>query len=168
MKNQTISTSKFLCYSVLCFCSLWALIFIVRVLRFANIITFDLVGYMNVVPVKWIENASATVVTIQWAELIGYIITSAVMIGIIFAFIIKLLKGLKSNQVFTQCNTRLLFALATTSFFFELFQTNEHILRGVREVIISSELFTTPMIILLVAMLYSLAVKASEENKLTI
>jgi hypothetical protein len=168
MKNQTILTSKFLCYMALCFCSLWTLIFIVRVLRFANIITFNLAGASDVGPVVWIENASATVTAIQWIELIGYVVTTAIMIAILFTFILKLLKGLKSDQVFTRSNTRLLFALAATSFFFELFLMNKHIISGMREIHITSELFITPTIILLVAMLYSLAVKAAEENKLTI
>ena len=165
MKNQSIFVSKFLCYMVLGYCFLWALAVLMAILMYSNVINLELIGF-NIVPLQWIEDDS--VVIIQWIEMIGYIAISAVMIAILLTFVIKLLKGFKRGEVFTRSNMRLLYMLATASFFFELFQMNKHIISGVRTIVFTSELLVTPIIILLVAMLYNLAVKATEENKLTI
>lgn len=83
-------------------------------------------------------------------------------------FIIKSLKGMDINEVFSRGNVRLLYLMAAVSFFYELFMANRGILYGSREVILDSDPFTTPLILLVVAMFYRLALHAYEENRLTI
>ena len=83
-------------------------------------------------------------------------------------FIYKSLKGMDMNEVFTRGNVRLLYVMAAVSFFYELFMANRGILYGSREVVLDTAPFTTPLVVLVVAMFYRLALHAYEENRLTI
>lgn len=167
MKNQTILISRILCFMLLGYCVLWSIGIVLAFLTYTNLIEVELIGF-NIVPLRWIEDSSSVAFVVQWIEMIGYLLSSVIMITILLIFITKLLKGFKSDQVFTRSNMQLLYVLAAASFFFELFQMNKHIISGVRQIVFTSDMFIMPTLVLFVAMLYNLAVKAAEENKLTI
>ncbi len=166
MDKTIIKSSKKACYIALTLWSLWALLFVLRVLRFAGIITFDFYMGIDIAPVAWIDDPE--VVPVQWVELLGYIVTTAAMIILSFIFIHKSLKGVSTDSVFNRANARLLNIMAVTSFFFELFDTNRQIIFGWREVVINSDVFVVPLIILVVAMFYRLALSAYEDSNLAI
>lgn len=166
MDKKIIKSSKVACYIALSLWGLWAVLFVLRVLRFAGIITFNAYLGIDIAPVEWIDDPE--VVPVQWVELLGYIVTTAAMITLSFVFIHKSLKGVSTDNVFNHTNARLLNIMAATSFFFELFDTNRHIIFGWREVVINSDLFVVPLIILIVAMFYRLALHAYEDSKLAI
>lgn len=166
MDKKIIKSSKVACYIALTLWSLWAVLFVLRVLRFAGIITFNAYMGIDIAPVEWIDDPE--VVPVQWVELLGYIITTAAMVVLTFVFIYKSLKGVSTDSVFNRTNARLLNIMAVTSFFFELFSTNRQIIFGWREFVITSDVFVVPLIILILAMFYRLALHAYEDSNLAI
>lgn len=166
MDKKIIKSSKVACYIALSLWSLWAVLFVLRVLRFAGIITFNAYMGIDIAPVEWIDDPE--VVPVQWVELLGYIITTAAMIVLSFVFISKSLKGVSTDSVFNRTNARLLNIMAATAFFFELFDSNRQIIFGERLLVINSNLFVVPLVILVVAMFYRLALHAYEDSNLAI
>lgn len=166
MDKKIIKSSKTACYIALTLWCLWALLFVLRVLRFAGIITFNAYMGIDIAPVEWFDDPE--VVPVQWVELLGYIFTTAAMIVLSFIFIHKSLKGVSTDSVFNHANARLLNIMAATSFFFEFFDTNRQIIFGERTLVVTGNLFVVPLIILVVALFYRLALNAYEDSNLAI
>ncbi|MBQ0085896.1 MAG: hypothetical protein KBS65_06630 [Prevotella sp.] len=165
MEDKILKRSKTVCYLALVFWGIWALLIIMRLLRFMGIINFNIYLGIDIAPIVWFDDEA---IIAQWIELTGYVITNITMICLVFLFIYKSLKGIKANEVFTHINVRILYLMTATSFFYELFKANRSILYGNREVLLDSDPFTTTLIILIVAVFYKLALCAYEENRLTI
>lgn len=165
MDNKILKSSKLVCLLTLIPWGLWTLVVILRFLRFAGLVNFNVYLGIDIAPIVWYNDEA---IIAQYIELVGYAITNVVMISIVFMFIIKSIKGMDVNEVFTRGNVRLLYLMVAVSFFYELFMANRGILYGSREIILDSDPFTTPLILLVVAVFYRLALHAYEENRLTI
>lgn len=165
MDNKILKSSKLVCFLALIPWGLWTLVIILRLLRFAGLINFNVYLGIDIAPIVWYDDEA---IVAQYIELAGYAITNIVMISMVFMFIYKSLKGMDVNEVFTRGNVRLLYVMAAVSFFYELFMANRGILYGSREVVLDTDPFTTPLVVLVVAMFYRLALHAYEENSLTI
>lgn len=166
MTNSITKSTKVVCYIALIFWCLWALVFILRILRYCNIIGFNVYCGIDIAPINWFDYDDD--LWAQWIVLIGYIATSAIILPISFCFIYKTIKGIKSNEIFTRSNARALKWLPAIIFFYTLFTDNLGIVYGSHEIYVSSSPIVCTVVTLIVAMLYNLAVNASEENRLTI
>ena len=165
MDKKILKSSKAICLLALIPWGLWALIIILRLMRFAELINFNVYLGIDIAPIAWYDDEA---IIAQYIELTGYVITNIMMIGMVFLFIYKSLKGMDVNEVFSRGNVMLLYGMAAVSFFYELFTSNRGILYGSRELVLDTAPFTTPLILLVVAVFYRLALHAYEENRLTI
>lgn len=165
MDSKILKSSKAICILALIPWGLWTLIIILRFLRFAGLINFNVYLGIDIAPIAWYDDEA---IIAQYIELAGYSITNVAMISMVFMFIFKSIKGMNVNEVFSRSNVRLLYGMAAVSFFYELFTANRGILYGSREVMLDTDPFITPLIWLVVAVFYRLALHAYEENRLTI
>lgn len=166
MDKKIIKSSKTACYIALSLWGLWTVLFVMRVLRFAGIITFNVYLGIDIAPVVWFDDPE--IIPVQWVELLGYIISTAAMIALSYIFIHKSLRGVATDSVFNSTNARLLYIMSVVAFFFELFDTNRQIIFGSREVVLTGSVFVMPLVILIVAMFYKLALNAYEDSNLAI
>lgn len=168
MDKKMLKSSKIACLVAMALWSMWAVIFVLRVLRFAGIINFEVGLGIDIAPVQWITD-DPDIVPVQWVALLGYIFTTAAMLTMIFVFLYKSLKGISSDTVFNRANCRLLYAMAGLGFFYELFDTNRHIfLAAQRELVLTSDAIVLPLVIMVVSVFYKLALNAYEDSKLAI
>lgn len=166
MKGSIIRSTRATCRVAFGFWCIWALVFALRVLRYCGIISFNIYIGIDVVPITWVDDAGQNVA--QWIELIGYIVTSAAVLGLALLFIRRTQSGLTTGEVFTRGNARALKWMAPLVFFHVLFTDNLGIIYGKMQLYIGSTPFVASMLTLVVAMLYGLACYAQEENRLTI
>ena len=166
MDKGLIKASKTACTIGMTLWTLWAIVFILRLLRFANIISFNCGLGIDIAPIVWIDDPE--VVPVQWVELLGYIISNVLMLTLTFIFLYKSLNGVSTNSIFNSTNAGLLNALVCVSFFYELFDDNRLIIFGERALVLTSDIFVVPLCILVISIFYKLALNAYEENHLTI
>lgn len=166
MKASTLRSTRITCNVAFGFWCIWALVFVLRLLRYCGIITFNVYLGIDIVPITWVSDEGQSVA--QWIELVGYVVTSAVILWFAFLFIRRTQKGLTTGEIFTHSNARALRWMAPLVFFHILFTDNITILYGRMQLYIGSTPFVASMLTLIVAMLYSLAYSAQEENRLTI
>ena len=89
--------------------------------------------------------------------------------AIMVTFIINIFRGLKKGVIFSRCNTIVIFAGAaiyTLYSFYAYTAMNAATAKHVNS--IDTDIFIYPLLIIILGLLHKLAVKASEENNLTI
>lgn len=166
MRDSIIRSTRTTCRVTFGFWCIWALVFVLRVLRYCGIISFNIYMGIDVVPVTWVDDAGQQVA--QWIELVGYVLTSALVLWLSFLFIRRTMTGLTSGEVFTRSNVRALKWMVPLVFFNVFFTDNLLIIYGQMQLYIGATPFVASMLTLIVAMLYSLAYSTQEENRLTI
>ncbi len=154
------------CYVVLVVLAGWFLLVLLQFLRWAGVIDFNIGADSQIHQVAWSEEGK--VLVIQYIEMFGYLISSLLMIFNSSRLIVLCLKGIKFRKIFTRKNAKLLWNITFVSSFFELFSSNIPILFGDREIHFGSNLIVSPLIFLVITLLYDAAVSVSEENELTI
>lgn len=167
MEKSVIKSSKWACSLALVLWSLYALVFVLRILRYTGIITFNVYMGIDIAPIAWYQDDPEAQI-MQWIELFGYVLTTIAVLCITLRFIIATRSGIVTSRVFTRSNTRRLMWLAGILFFHILFTDNIGIIYGSRQLIINATPFISSMVVLIVAMLYKMAVSVTDENCLTI
>ncbi len=162
-RNRMITRA---CYVVLLILSGWLLLVLLQVLRWTGVIDINIGADSQIHQAAWSEEGK--VLVIQYIELLGYLVSSLLMIAKSSQLMILCIKGIKYKKIFTRKNVRLLWGLTSVSLFFELFSSNIPILFGDREIQFGSNLIISPLIFLVITLLYDAAVSVSEENELTI
>lgn len=167
MERSVIKSSKLGCRLALCLWSLYALVFVLRLLRYVGILTFDIYLGIDIAPIAWYQDDPEAQIA-QWVELVGYVLTTISMLCLTLHLIVATRRGIATNMVFTRSNARLLLWLSGIMFFHVLFADNLGIIYGSRQLYLNATPFVSCMVVLIVAMLYRMAVSVSEENNLTI
>lgn len=167
MEKKVIKSTRWACSLALALWSLFALVYVLRIMRYCGLISFNIYLGFDIAPVEWCEEDPEFVV-VQWVELIGYAVTTFFLLCLCLRLILMTRRGLVSGKVFTARNARVLMILVPVVFFQILFDDNLAIIFGSRQIYIGSTPFTSSLVTLVVAMLYRLAVIESEENSLTI
>lgn len=162
-RNKMITRT---CYVVLLVLAGWFLLVFLQFLRWTGVFGFNIGADSQIHQVVWSEERK--VLVIQYIEMFGYLISSLLMILISSRLIVLCLKGIKYRKIFTRKNAKFLWIITFVSFFFELFSSNLSILFGDREIHFGSNLIVSPLIFLVITLLYDAAVSVSEENELTI
>ncbi|GAB6982041.1 hypothetical protein [Prevotella dentasini] len=165
-KECTLKTIKATCYMALAVLAGWAVLITLQLLRWSEIISFDFGGGAFICALRW--NIEQGVRTIQWIELVGYLLSSVAMIIFLLVLVSSCLRNLMVEQIFSRTNVCYLWGLTFSDFFFNLFSSNIGILFGVREISFGSGMVISPLIFLVITLLYQVAVYVSEENNLTI
>lgn len=167
MEKSAIKSCKLACSMAVCLWSIYALVFVLRIMRYAGLITFNVYMGIDIAPIAWYEDDPDAQIA-QWIELVGYVLTTVSVLFITLRLIIATRRGIATNQVFTRSNARLLMWLAGFLFLHIFFTDNIGIIYGSRQLVINASPFISCMVVLIVAMLYNMAVGVSEENNLTI
>lgn len=162
-RNEMITRA---CKAVLVVLACWLMLVLLQCLRWTGIINLNIGAGAQVQPAIW--SAETKVLTIQYIELVGYLLSSLFMIGMSGSLMLRCINDLKRKKIFNRQNARRLWMITVGSFFFELFSSNLFILFGVREIQFGSNLLVTPLMFLVITLLYDAAVSVSEENELTI
>lgn len=160
------SKASILCKVLLGFVAIWAVVMLLRVLAICGLLNFEVGLGIDIAPAVWFNDPEVDF--IQWIEIAGYILTNVLMIWLLASILITAIKGLNSGNVFSRKNVCRLYALATVSLFYELFDDNRGIIYGSRELVLNTGVFTSPVILFCVALIYAIAVSTAEENSLTI
>ena len=158
--------ASILCKVLLVFVAIWAVVMLFRVLAICGLLNFEVGLGIDIAPAVWFKDPEVDF--IQWIEIAGYILTNVLMIWLLASILITAIKGLNSGNVFSRKNVCRLYALATVSLFYELFDDNRGIIYGSRELVLNTGVFTSPVILFCVALIYAIAVSTAEENSLTI
>lgn len=166
MRKSDLKATNVACMLAMGLWSIHALIFALRLMRYAGVITFNVYMGIDIAPIKWYEDQEAQLA--QWIELVGYIATTIAVLYLTLRLIITTRRGLAASQLFTRSNARLLMWLAGIVFFNIFFTDNIGIIYGSKQVLIRSAAFVSSFAILIAAMLYRIAVSVAEENDLTI
>lgn len=166
MEKSVVKSSKRACSLAIGLWSLYALVFVLRLLRYAGIITFNVYLGIDIAPIEWYDDQEAQVM--QWVELAGYVLTTTVVLALTLRFIIATRRGILTSKVFTPHNACLLMWLSGVLFIHILFTDNLGIIYGSRQLYLGATPFISSLVVLIVAMLYKMAVSVSEENRLTI
>ena len=167
MEKRVIKSTKWACSLALVLWSLFALVYVLRLLRYCGLISFNIYCGIDIAPIVWCDD-DPEFVTVQWVELIGYAVTTFCLLCLSLRLILMTRRGLVYGKVFTARNAHILMMLVPVVFFQVLFDDNLSIIFGSRQLYIGSTPFTSSLVTLIVAMLYRLAVIESEENSLTI
>ncbi|MDY6266755.1 MAG: hypothetical protein SPM31_06470 [Prevotella sp.] len=154
------------CYVVLLVLTGWLFLLVLQFLRWTGVIDINIGADSQIHQVSWSEEGR--VLAIQYIEMSGYLLSSLLMIAIASRLIVFCLRGIKFRKLFTRKSAKLLWNITFVSFFFELFSSNLSILFGDREIHFGSNLIVSPLIFLVITLLYDVAVNVSEENELTI
>ena len=99
---------------------------------------------------------------------IGRPLGGAAFFGLITAFLIKTIKGLRNGILFPSANVTILYLSALALFIYNFCYSNGWVLTGTNALLIDTDDVGISMIFVVFAMIYKIAVKVSEENSLTI
>lgn len=167
MKNSVVKSSKMACNLGLALWSICTLVFVLRLMRYLGIITVNVYLGIDIAPIAWYPDDPEAQIA-QWIELVGYILTTTIVLFLTLNLIIRTRMGIKVNRVFSHSNAKALMCLSGIVFFNILFTDNLGIIYGSRSMCITSNPFVYSLVVLIVAMLYKMAVSISDENELTI
>ena len=81
---------------------------------------------------------------------------------------INMLFAFYDHLIFNRQHTKLVWGITIADFFFEFFSLNIEILFGLREIQFSSGMIISPLLFLVMTLMYEMAVSVTEENELTI
>ena len=100
---------------------------------------------------------------------LGRMLGGAAFFGLITAFLIKSIMGLKNGVLFPASNVPVLYFSALALFIYNFCYANGGILTGAdHNLLLDTDDITISLIIVVFAMIYKIAVKISDENSLTI
>lgn len=106
---------------------------------------------------------------LQITMLVGRIIGGLGFSVLISLFIIRSFRALKNGTIFPKGNIPLLYASAGALFLYRFCYTNMAMATGLdRNICINSDDLIMPLLLVMFAMVYTIAVRISEENRLTI
>ncbi len=115
-------------------------------------------------PAEWIDGLEVFQGSIAILRLLGGI----ALFGLLIAFLLNSIKGLKSGVLFPRKNISILFWAAAASFIFLFCNTNIDLVLGKRVFQLDIQEILVPTIICAFAIMYKVVCKVSEENSLTI
>ena len=115
-------------------------------------------------PAVWIDGLEVLQGSIAILRLLGGI----ALFGLLIAFLLNSIKGLKSGVLFPRKNISILFWAAAASFIFLFCNTNIDLVLGKRVFQLDIQEILVPTIICAFAIMYKVACKVSEENSHTI
>ena len=164
--NSKEKMINIVCRTVLVFLAGWLLLFLVQLLRWTNFIDVNIGLGTKIRPIAW--STVNKVHAIQWVELLGYSLSTIILIFLSSKFIITSLGKLDIKRLFNRQNTKLLWGITIADFFFKFFSLNINILFGLREIQFGSEMIISPLLFLIMTLMYEVAVSITEENELTI
>lgn len=164
--NSKEKMINIVCRMVLVFLAGWLLLFLVQLLRWTNLIDVNIGLGTKICPMAW--STVNKVHVIQWVELLGYSLSTIILIFLSSKFIITSLGKLDIKRLFNRQNTKLLWGITIADFFFKFFSLNINILFGLREIQFGSEMIISPLLFLIMTLMYEVAVSITEENELTI
>jgi hypothetical protein len=164
--NSKEKMINIVCRMVLIILVGWFLLFLFQLLRWTNSINVNVDLGTQIRPIAW--SSVKKVLTIQWVELIGYSLSTIILIFLSSKFMTNCLGKLDIKRIFNQHNIKLLWGITLADFFFEFFSLNIDILFGLREIQFSSGTIISPLLFLIMTLMYEVAVSVTEENELTI
>lgn len=167
MENSVIKSSKMACNLALALWSICTFVFVLRLLRYLGVITFNVYLGIDIAPIEWYPDDPEAQIA-QWIELLGYVVTNTIVLVMAFNLISSTRNGIAVNKVFTHSNSKILMWLSGIIFFNILFSDNLGLIYGSRSVCLTSTPFVVSLVVLIVAMLYKMAVSITDENELTI
>ncbi len=157
MKQNSIKSITAISIAIMVFCGLSAILVIVQ-----GIVGFVSPENMGVV---W----SDELINFQIVIASGRILGGAAFFCLITAFLVKTIKGLKNGILFPASNVRILYFSALALFISNFCSSNEGIMTGSESnLLLDADDIAISLILVLFAMIYKIAVKISEENRLTI
>lgn len=124
-----------------------------------------IIAYPEEFGATWFTDARWLQIIMQAGRIIGGLGFS-VLISI---FIFKSFKALKNGTIFPKGNILLLYLSASALFLYRFCYTNMAMAVGIdRNICIDTDDLIMPLLLVMFAMLYTFAVRVSEENRLTI
>lgn len=157
MKQNSIKSITAISIAIMVFCGLSALLVIVQ--GFFGFVYPEKVG------VVWLDEMKTFQIFIATGRILG----GAFYFGLITAFLVKTIKGLKNGILFPASNVRILYFSALALFVYNFCYNNGGILTGGESnLILDTDDIAISLILVVFAMIYKIAVKISDENSLTI
>ena len=157
MKQNSIKSITAISVAIIAFCGLSALFVLAQ--GFIGFISPENVG------VIWSEEIKG----FQMLVALGRMLGGAAFFGLITAFLIKSIKGLKNGVLFPASNVPVLYFSALALFIYNFCYANGGILTGAdHNLLLDTDDITISLIVVAFAMIYKIAVKISDENSLTI
>jgi hypothetical protein len=157
MKQNSIKSITAISIAIMVFCGLSALLVIVQ--GFFGFVSPEKVG------VVWLDEMKTFQIFIATGRILG----GAFYFGLITAFLVKTIKGLKNGILFPASNVRILYFSALALFVYNFCYNNGGILTGGESnLILDTDDIAISLILVVFAMIYKIAVKVSDENSLTI
>lgn len=157
MKQNSIKSITAISVAIIAFCGLSALFVLAQ--GFIGFISPENVG------VIWSEEIKG----FQMLVALGRMLGGASFFGLITAFLIKSIKGLKNGVLFPASNVPVLYFSALALFIYNFCYANGGILTGGESnLLLDTDDITISLIVVAFAMIYKIAVKISDENSLTI
>ena len=164
MKQKTFKNIRTVCIIALVMCGIWALVMLGHFLTMSLAPNHDFFGKMVGLKIMdWSTHTTAKII-----YFILYVISTIVMIWLCVKAVCNILKGIKEGVVFPKSNVKLFYWLALADFIYMAVNRNSTFLYGFNSIYFNHDNFTTPFIILILAMMYKVASQAVEENNLTI
>ena len=117
--NSKEKMINIVCRMVLVFLAGWLLLFLVQLLRWTNLIDVNIGLGTKICPMAW--STVNKVHVIQWVELLGYSLSTIILIFLSSKFIITSLGKLDIKRLFNRQNTKLLWGITIADFFFKFF-----------------------------------------------
>lgn len=125
----------------------------------------SIISYPEGFGVSWFSEAK----WLQITMLVGRIIGGLGFSVLISFFIIKSIRALKNGTIFPKGNIPLLYSSAGSLFLYRFCYTNMAMAVGAdRNICIDTDDIVMPLLLVMFAMLYTIAVRVSDENRLTI
>ena len=160
MEKTKVKSIKALCYAALPCIALWVTFYAIQ--SYYVLTTGSGPGVIN-----WGTPNMGLKLTIFWLNRL----TILLMAGLFTAFLLNILKSLKTGEIFSRANMGILWAIVITIPIYAFISDNmgfacsagEH-----RNFVLTDGPFVYTLVALLVAMLYKVACDAAEEQKLTI
>ena len=164
MKQKTFKNIRTVCIIALFMCVIWALVMLGHFLTMSLAPNHDFFGKMVGLKIMdWSTHPTAKTI-----YFIVYVISTAIMIWLCVKAVCNILKGIKEGVVFPKSNVKLFYWMALADFIYMAVNRNSTFLYGFNSIYFNHDNFTTPFIILILAMMYKVASQAVEENNLTI
>lgn len=157
MKQNSIKSITAISIAIMAFCGLSALLVIVQ--GFVGFVSPEQVG------VVWSDEMKAFQLFIATGRMLG----GALFFGLITAFLVKTIKGLKNGILFPASNVRILYFCSPVLFLYNFCYNNGGILTGSSSnLLLDTDDIAISLILVVFAMIYKIAVRISDENSLTI
>lgn len=164
MKQRIFKDIRMVCIIALVLCGIWALVMLGHFLTMClapNHDFFSRMAGLNIM--DWTTHTNAKII-----YFIVYVICTAIMIWLCVKVVCNILKGIKEGMVFPKSNVKLFYWLSLADFVYMAVNRNSTFLYDYYSIYFNHDNFTTPFIILIIAMMYKVASQAVEENNLTI